>query len=421
MKDAIQQIYAYQVLDSRGLPTVACRVTTKSGASGVAQVPSGTSTGKHEAVELRDNNPKHFRGQGVDRAIRNVNKILAKKVVGLDVADQKKIDAILLRSDPTSNKSKIGANALLAVSLASIHAAANSANTPLYKHLRPKKKYELPLPLFNVINGGAHANNGLSVQEFKLVPLSAKNMHEACEIGSNIFQTMKAKLARHGESTGVGAEGGFAPRLQNSEAALQLIISSIKSAGYRPGDDVAIALDVAASEFYKKGTYVFDTAKLTAKALSELYSVWIGKYLIVSIEDPFAQDDWNAWTQFTERHAGHLQIIGDDLLVTNPRRVEHAIERRAVNAVLIKPNQIGTLAETLQVIHMAHEAKLQCVMSHRSGETTDTTISDLAVAFSCSQIKAGSLSRSERLEKYNRLMKIEDELGSRATLSNPKK
>ena len=419
MKDTIKEVYAYQVLDSRGLPTVACRITTKSGAVGVAQVPSGTSTGKHEAVELRDKNQKHFRGQSVDTAIRNVNFVLSKKVRGLDVSDQKSIDTALLRADGTSNKSKLGANAALAVSLASIHAAADSARLPLYKHLRPKKKYELPLPLFNVVNGGTHANNGLSVQEFKLVPLAASNMHDACEIGSNIFQTMKAKLAKHDESTAVGAEGGFAPRLKNSEAALQFVVASIKSAGYKPGDDVAIALDIAASEFFQKGLYIFEKEKLTSRALSEMYSVWIGKYPIVSLEDPFAEDDWQAWTHFTERHTGHLQIIGDDLLVTNPRRLEHAIERRAVNAVLIKPNQIGTLTETLQVIHMAHEAKLQCVMSHRSGETTDTTISDLAVAFSCSQIKAGSLSRSERLEKYNRLMQIEDELGSRATLSNP--
>lgn len=420
MSDAIKKITAFEVLDSRGNPTIRCEVETKNGHKGVAQVPSGASTGAHEAVELRDGNTKRYNGMGVLKAISNIEHKIAPALRSVTVSAQKKIDDTMLKLDGTKNKSTLGANAMLAVSLACANARALSEHRPLYTSLYEKDKYELPVPLFNIINGGAHADSGLSVQEFKIIPLSARKFSQALQAGSEVFHALKKYLSEHGFSVAVGDEGGFAPKIGNSENALKAIVKAIEKAGYRPGRDIAIGLDVAASEFYRNNHYYFEGHKYSSDKLSRVYERWIKKFPIVSIEDPFDQDDWDAWKKFTLRHGTHLQVMGDDLTVTNPDRLRRAIFEQACNALIIKPNQIGTLSETIEVIRMAQVAGFGTVVSHRSGETTDTSISDIAVAFTTKQIKAGSLSRGERTCKYNRILEIERELGPRAKLAKTK-
>jgi enolase len=415
--DKIKKVSAYEVLDSRGFPTVACVVTTRNHHEGKAMVPSGASTGVHEALELRDNNSKRYNGKGVLGAISNIENKIAAKVKNLVVSSQRKVDETMLRLDGTKNKSKLGANAMLGVSLAVAQANALSQHAPLYESLNPSKKYILPLPLFNVINGGAHADSGLSVQEFKIIPVGATTFKKALEMGCEVFQALKQDIANKGMSVAVGDEGGFAPKIGTSENALRLIVKAIKDAGYKLEKDFAIGLDVAASEFYKNGVYHFEGKKCTSDQLARMYESWIKRFPIVSIEDPFEQDDWDAWKKFTLKNGMNLQIIGDDLTVTNPKRLRRAIFEQACNALIIKPNQIGTLTETIEVIQMAQAAGFGTIMSHRSGETIDTAISDIAVAFGTGQIKAGSLSRGERLCKYNRILEIERELGPKAKLA----
>ncbi|MFC1640618.1 phosphopyruvate hydratase [Patescibacteria group bacterium] len=421
MKDKIKTIFAYEILDSRGNPTVACDITTKKGITATAMVPSGASTGVHEAIELRDGDETRYGGKGVLIACQNVNETLAPDIQGMAVDEQKLLDKKLLALDGTKNKSSLGANALLSVSLAAAHAAAKSAELPLYRYLADRPSYEMPLPLFNVINGGAHADNNLSVQEYKIAPVSAPSLREAVRMGAEVFHTLKKKLAEDGHSTGVGDEGGFAPKLRNSEEALEYIIQAVELAGFAPGSDIKIAMDVAAAEFYENGKYMFDGKAMAAEELSDVYGKWIDKYPIASLEDPFDQDAWQDWTDFTAKYGSRIQIMGDDLLVTNKERLEKAISEKTCNAILIKPNQIGTLSETREVIERAQEVSFGTVISHRSGETCDTTIADLAVALETRQIKTGSLSRSERTAKYNRMMKIESELAGSSTYQPPLK
>lgn len=421
MSYEIAHVHAFEVLDSRGNPTVACEVQTKDGAKGIAMVPSGASTGTHEALELRDGDESRYMGKGVLSACKNVNEVIAPKIKGIDVRDQAEVDEIMIRLDGTPNKSELGANAILSVSLAVSHAAANASGLPLYRQLQDRDEYELPMTLFNIVNGGAHAVNDLDVQEFKIVPVGANTLHEAVRIGAEIFHTLKKRFSEKGLSVGVGDEGGFAPELKSSEEALQEIIEATKEAGYEPSKDVAIALDVAASEFYKNGMYHFEGKILEPQELTALYEEWIKKYPIISLEDPFDQDAWSEWSSFTEALGDQVQIVGDDLLVTNKKRLDEAIASKACNAVLIKPNQVGTLIETIEVIETAKKSGLHTEMSHRSGETSDTTIADLAVAYETGQIKTGSLSRGERTAKYNRLIMIENELGKNCYLAAPYK
>ncbi|HKP30916.1 MAG TPA: phosphopyruvate hydratase [Gemmatimonadales bacterium] len=413
----IIEVHAREIIDSRGNPTVEAEVTTASGARGRAAVPSGASTGEHEAVELRDNDPKRFGGKGVLEAVKNVNEVLGPRLEGIDAADQIAVDAEMMEADGTSNKAKLGANALLAVSLAVARAAAEETGLPLYRYLGGPMARVMPVPLMNILNGGAHASNNVDAQEFMVVPIGADTFQDALRMGIETFHALKKVLSSMGLSTAVGDEGGFAPQLPSNEAALDVLMQAMKKAGYEPGKDLAIALDVAASELYQDGEYVFkkgDGSRRSAADMVELYAGWVERYPIVSIEDGLAEDDWDGWSKLTERLGHRIQLVGDDLFVTNVDRLGRGIEEDVGNAVLVKVNQIGTLTETLQCIEMAKGSAFGVVISHRSGETEDTFISDLAVGTGAGQIKTGSASRTDRVAKYNQLLRIAEELGDLA-------
>ena len=421
-RTAIAALLAREILDSRGNPTLEVEVRLASGVVGRAAVPSGASTGEHEAHELRDGDKKRYRGKGVRQAIANVDGPIAAALTSLDASQQARIDRRLLELDGTPNKSKLGANAILGVSMACAHAAASDAGLPLYRYLGGSDARVLPVPLMNVLNGGAHADNNVDLQEFMIVPHGFAAFAEALRAGAEVFHTLREVLNERGLATGVGDEGGFAPNLDSNEAALKLLMEAIERAGYRPGapadgGQVALALDAAASEFHKSGRYVLEGEggrSLTSAEMVDYYAQLCARYPIVSIEDGLFEDDWDGWTLLTERLGATTQLVGDDLFVTNPARVRMGLERKAANAVLIKVNQIGTLTETLETIALARENGYANVVSHRSGETEDTTIADLAVATNCGQIKTGSASRSDRIAKYNQLLRIEEILGAQA-------
>ena len=413
----IIEVHGREIIDSRGNPTVEAEVTTASGARGRAAVPSGASTGEHEAVELRDNDPKRFGGKGVLDAVKNVNEVLGPRLEGIDAADQIAVDAEMMEADGTSNKAKLGANALLAVSLAVARAAAEETGLPLYRYLGGPMARVMPVPLMNIINGGAHASNNVDAQEFMVVPIGADTFNDALRMGIETFHALKKVLSSMGLSTAVGDEGGFAPQLPSNEAALDVLMEAMRKAGYEPGKDLAIALDVAASELYQDGEYVFkkgDGSRRSAADMVDLYAGWVERYPIVSIEDGLAEDDWEGWARLTERLGHRIQLVGDDLFVTNVDRLGRGIEEDVGNAVLVKVNQIGTLTETLQCIEMAKGSGFGVVISHRSGETEDTFIADLAVGTGAGQIKTGSASRTDRVAKYNQLLRIAEELGDLA-------
>ena len=405
----ILDIVAREILDSRGNPTIEVDCITESGAFGRAQVPSGASTGKHEALELRDGENR-YNGKGVLKAVQNVNDIIAPEITGEDVLDQANIDRILIELDGTENKSNLGANAILGVSLAVAKAGADFLGLPLYRYIGGTGARVLPVPMCNIINGGKHADNNLDIQEFMIVPKGAPSFREALRYASEIFHTLKNILKENGYFTGVGDEGGFAPSLPGNEEAIKLIIQAIEKAGYRPGEDVYLAIDSAASSFYKDGKYHFDGKVVSSEELIGIYKEWVDKYPLFSIEDGLAEDDWDGWVIMNRELGDKIQIVGDDIFVTNIKRIKKGIEKNIANAVLIKLNQIGTLTETLDAINLTHKAGWKTVVSHRSGETADTTIAHLAVAMNTGQIKTGSLSRSERIEKYNELLRIEEEL-----------
>ena len=412
---AIEAILAREILDSRGNPTIEADVLLEDGAAGRAAVPSGASTGEHEAVELRDDDPKRFRGKGVLQAVRNVSEEIAPALVGeVDALDQREVDRVLLDLDGSLAKSRLGANAILAVSLAVAHAASDSVGLPLYRYLGGPGAHLLPVPLLNVINGGAHADNALEIQEFMLVPVGAASFSEAIRWGTECFQALRANLAEAGLSTAVGDEGGFAPDLGGAAEACQALVEAIDAASLEPGGEVALAIDVAASELFEDGRYRLEGAERDAGSMVAFFEGLSSSFPIVSIEDPLAEDDWDGWVIATEALGRTCQIVGDDLFVTNPERLARGIADGAANAILVKPNQIGTLTETLEVVTRAAEAGLGRVISHRSGETEDATIADLAVATGAGQLKSGAPSRGERTAKYNRLLRIEEELGETA-------
>jgi len=409
----IIDIYAREILDSRGNPTVEVEVYLESGAMGRADVPSGASTGEREALELRDGDKSRYLGKGVQKAVENVNEIIAEALIGWEASDQAGIDRKLLELDGTDFKSNLGANALLGVSLACAKAAAEDVGLPLYQYLGGTNAKELPLPMMNIINGGEHADNNVDIQEFMIMPAGATSFKEALRIGAEIFHSLKKVLQNRGCNTAVGDEGGFAPDLKSNEEALEVIMEAIKSAGYKPGEDVLLALDVAASELYNDGKYNFANEKQPLKTAAEVVSFYedlVSRYPIISIEDGLAENDWDGWKLMTEKLGKQIQIVGDDLFVTNTKILKEGIEKGIANSILIKVNQIGTLTETLEAIETAKRAGYTCVISHRSGETEDTTISDLAVATNAGQIKTGSLCRTDRICKYNQLLRIEDEL-----------
>jgi enolase len=411
------EVHAREILDSRGNPTVEADVVLASGARGRAAVPSGASTGEHEAVELRDGDDKRYLGKGVVEATRNVNEVIGPRLEGMDAADQIAIDAEMMELDGTPNKSKLGANAILAVSLAVARAAAEETGLPLYRYLGGPMARVLPVPMMNILNGGAHASNNVDAQEFMIVPIGADAFGEALRMGVEVFHALKKVLSKKGLSTAVGDEGGFAPTLPSNEAALDAVMQAIEAAGYQPGQDLAIALDVAASELFQDGEYVFkkgDGSRRSAEQMVDLYQSWIDRYPIVSIEDGVAEDDWTGWTTLTERLHDRVQLVGDDIFVTNVDRLGRGIEEGVANAVLVKVNQIGTLTETLQCIELAKSSGYGVIISHRSGETEDTFIADLAVSTGAGQIKTGSASRTDRVAKYNQLLRIAEELGDLA-------
>ncbi len=413
---AIVDITARQILDSRGNPTVEVDVTLESGARGRAAVPSGASTGAHEAVELRDADKKKYLGKGVLKAVANVNGPIADKLLGMDPEQQVEIDQMMMEMDGTDNKGKLGANAILGVSMACARAVADELDVPLYKYLGGAYAHLLPVPMMNIINGGKHADNPVDFQEFMIMPVGANSFSEALRCGAEVFHALKKRLHDAGMNTNVGDEGGFAPAVKSATEALDFIMQSIEDAGYKPGDDVVIALDCAATEFYKDATYYLDGEgrKLSSTQMVMYFEELCAKYPIVSIEDGLAEDDWEGWIELRKALGDRVQMVGDDLIVTNPKRLAEGIERQAANAILVKVNQIGTLTETFEAIEMAKRAGFGIVMSHRSGETEDSTIADLAVATNCGQIKTGSLSRSDRIAKYNQLLRIEEELGDAA-------
>lgn len=413
----IKKIHARQIMDSRGNPTIECDITLSDGAFGRAAVPSGASTGSFEALELRDGG-NNYMGKGVLTAVKNVNEIIAPALVGMDASQQTEIDEKMLTLDGTPNKDKLGANAILAVSMALAHAVANAKNIPLYKYIAEiygnANPCVLPRPMMNIINGGAHADNGLDAQEFMIIPNGATSEVEAIRMGSEIFHHLKSILKKGGNSTNVGDEGGFAPNFNSCAEALDTIVAAIRSAGYEPDSQVSIGLDVASSEFYADGVYNFEGKKLSSDEMIEFYEKLISDYPIISIEDALAEEDWTGWKKLTERIGNKCQLVGDDLFVTNPARLARGIENGVANAILIKVNQIGSLTETLRAIKMAQDAKYGVIISHRSGETEDTTIADLAVATNAGQIKTGSMSRTDRMAKYNQLIRIEEELDKSA-------
>ncbi len=411
---AIDAIEAREILDSRGRPTVEAEVYLINGAFGLAQVPSGASTGTFEAHELRDGDASRYGGKGVLKAVENVNEKIAPELLELNALDQVSVDRALIELDGSDNKKNLGANAILSVSLANAKAAANALDLPLYRYLGSPLSNVLPVPLMNVINGGAHADNNVDFQEFMIVPLGAQSFREALRWGAEVFAALAKVLKDKKLLTGVGDEGGFAPNLESNQAALELLVAAIEKAGYKPGSEVALALDVAASEFYKNGQYVYDGASHSPEEFVNYLAKLVGQYPIVSIEDGLHEEDWENWKLLTQKLGASVQLVGDDLFVTNPRRLQKGIDLVAANSILIKLNQIGSLTETLETIDLATRKGYRSVISHRSGETEDTTIADLAVATRAGQIKTGSLCRSERVAKYNRLLRIEDELGDRA-------
>lgn len=411
----IANVRAREILDSRGTPTVEVEVELENGVKGRAGVPSGASTGAHEALELRDKDPKRYLGKGVLKAVSNVKEMCAPLVIGMDANDWKKVDEKLIQADGTENKSKFGANAILGVSLATAKAAALSAKQDLYLFLGGAQATKLPVPLMNILNGGAHANNGLDIQEFMIVPTAGGSFREALRAGSEIFHTLKKILDEEGHSVAVGDEGGFAPKLKSNRAALEFVMKAVEKAGYRPGEDVSVALDVAATELFKDGKYVWEGKSVSAEQLTDIYAGWVKEFPLISIEDGLSEDDWSGWVHLTKTLGTRVQLVGDDLFVTNPKRLKDGIDKKASNAILIKVNQIGSLSETLQTVQLAKSNQFRTVMSHRSGETEDVTIADLAVAFGCEQIKTGSLCRGERTAKYNQLLRIEEALGSKAS------
>src|SRR6266436_5292071 len=413
----IDHIHAREILDSRGNPTVEADVILVSGERGRAAVPSGASTGEHEAVELRDGDPKRYGGKGVLKAVANVNDIIARELKGKDALNQSKLDRVLIELDGTPNKSNLGANALLAVSMATARAAANHQKLPLYRYLGGAGANTLPVPMMNIINGGAHADNNVDFQEFMIVPVGARRFSEALRMGAEIFHTLKSVLKKKGYATSVGDEGGFAPNLKSNEEAIETIIEAIAQAGYRAGENVLLALDPAASEFYNDNAYVFkksDGRRLSSDQMVSFWQEWVAKYPIISIEDGMAENDWDGWKALTDAIGERVQLVGDDLFVTNTKFLQKGIELGVANSILIKVNQIGTLSETLECIEVAKSHRRTAVISHRSGETEDAFIADLAVATNAGQIKTGSLSRSDRIAKYNQLLRIEEELGDAA-------
>ena len=411
----ILSVKAREILDSRGNPTVEAEVLLDSGYFGSAAVPSGASTGSREALELRDGDPDRYLGKGVLKAVENVNEEIGPKVIGFDSADQVGIDQFMIDLDGTENKKRLGANAILSVSMAVAKAAANEAELPLYRYLGGVSAFLLPVPMMNVLNGGVHADNNVDIQEFLIVPVGAPTFAEALRMGAETFHNLKKVLKSKGLNTAVGDEGGFAPNLGSNEEAMEVLVQAIEAAGYRPGEDIFIAFDCAASEFYKDGIYELKAEakpKKSAGELIEFYSGWVDRYPVISIEDGMAEGDWKGWKALTDKLGTTLQLVGDDIFVTNTKILSRGISEGIANSVLIKLNQIGTITETLQAVNMAHRAGYTTVISHRSGETEDTTIADLAVAVGSGQIKTGSLSRSERVAKYNQLLRIEEELGT---------
>lgn len=418
----IADIKAREILDSRGNPTVEAEMLLECGASAFAAVPSGASTGTHEALELRDGDKGRYNGKGVTKAVENIVDKIAPAVIGYDAVDQEGLDRTMLELDGTPNKEKLGANAILAVSMAAAKASAQALGLPLYRYLGGTAARVLPLPMMNILNGGSHADNNVDLQEFMVMPFSASTFREALRMGAEIFHSLKSVLKAQGLNTAVGDEGGFAPDLKSNEEAIEVVLKSIEKAGFKPGDDVRLCLDPAASEFYKDGKYILQAESKPEKSSSEMvafYKDWVEKYPLFSIEDGLAEDDWDGWKEMTETLGDRIQIVGDDLFVTNPERLKMGFERGVGNSILIKINQIGSLSETLKTMEMAKRGGYTCVVSHRSGETEDTTIADLVVATNAGQIKTGSASRSERICKYNQLLRIEESLGEAAELWRP--
>ena len=414
----IELVYAREVLDSRGNPTVEVEVALESGAVGRAIVPSGASTGAFEAVELRDGDKGRYIGKGVEKAVANVNEIIAPELEGMEAFDQPAVDALMIELDGTHNKGKLGANAILGVSMAVARAAAEELGLPLFQYIGGVNAKQLPVPMMNILNGGEHADNSVDVQEFMILPVGAKSFREGLRMGAEVFHSLKKVLSERGLACGVGDEGGFAPNLGSNREALELIVEAIEKAGYKPGDDVRLGLDVAATEMYDKETKLYDLKhegkKLTAEQMVDLYEEWVNNFPIVTIEDGLDEEDWDGWKVLTERLGKKVQLVGDDLFVTNTERLERGIEAGVANSILIKVNQIGTITETLDAIEMAKRAGYTAVISHRSGETEDTTIADLAVAVNAGQIKTGAPSRTDRVAKYNQLLRIEEMVGEQA-------
>jgi len=418
----ITKVIGREIIDSRGNPTVEAEVLLNRGIRGRAAVPSGASTGSHEALELRDKDQNRYLGKGVHKAIHHIHRLIAPKLLRRDVFDQKGIDSTLIKMDGTPNKARLGANAILGVSLACAKSAANHLGVPLYRYLGGSSANRLPLPQMNILNGGAHADNNLDIQEFMILPVGAKNFQEALRMGVEVFHHLKSILKGKGYKTSVGDEGGFAPDLQSNEEAFSLIVEAIRKAGYRPGKDVGLGIDAAASEFYRNGFYFLKAEKKpkrTSEEMIDYYQYLVKKFPILSIEDGLSEDDWEGWKALTLRLGKRVQLVGDDLFVTHPERLSRGIKEGVANAILIKPNQIGTLTETLEVIKIAQKAGYGTIISHRSGETEDTTIADIAVATLAGQIKTGATSRTDRVAKYNQLLRIEEDLGKRAVYSPP--
>lgn len=413
---SIAHIHARQILDSRGNPTIEVDVITESGSIGRAAVPSGASTGSHEAVELRDNDAKRYLGKGVENAVNNVNSTIAEELIGMEVSDQRTLDMTMIDLDGSENKANLGANAILGVSLAAAKAAAAESGQPLYRYVGGVNAALLPVPMMNILNGGSHADNSIDFQEFMIMPVNARSFGEALRMGTEVFHNLKNVLKKKGMSTNVGDEGGFAPNMKSNEEAIVTVLEAIEKAGYRPGEDIYIAMDAAASEFYnaEEGMYHFKKStgdKLTSSQMVDYWADWAKRYPILSIEDGLGEDDWDGWKLLTEKTGDKIQLVGDDLFVTNVDRLKQGIDKNIANSILVKVNQIGTLTETINAVQMAMNNKYTAVMSHRSGETEDTTIADLAVALRCGQIKTGSASRSDRIAKYNQLLRIEEMLG----------
>lgn len=416
----ISKIHAREILDSRGNPTIEVEVTLDSKVKGRAAVPSGASTGEHEALELRDKDGSRYSGRGVNHAVGNVNEIIEQELINHDSLDQMKIDRVMLELDGTESKSRLGANAILGVSLAVAHSAANYLNLPLYRYIGGVFANQLPVPMMNILNGGQHADNNIDIQEFMIMPVSAPTFAEALRYGAEIFHQLKKVLHDKGYNTSVGDEGGFAPDLGSNEEAIQIILQAIELANFKPGEDILLAIDAAASEFYKDGQYTMDGKTISADELIELYGKWVSQYPIISIEDGLDENEWDDWKKLTDKLGSKIQLVGDDLFVTSTRRLSRGIKEGIGNSILIKLNQVGTLTETLDAIQLAKEAGYTNIISHRSGETGDSTIADVAVAVNAGQIKTGSLSRSDRIAKYNQLLRIEESLGKEATYRGKK-